>query len=101
MNDLRNALKILAQDTINAEKPVEVTFGSVKETEPLKIETEQRLVLTEEFIVVSENLKEKTVQAFFDDRSVKMKIDNSLKEGDTVIMLRQRGGQKYIVIDRE
>lgn len=31
---------------------------------------------------------------------LKIKIFNALKEGDAVILLRQQGGKKYIVLDR-
>lgn len=101
MSDLCNAIKLLAQEAVSSQKPLEVCFGRVIKESPLKIQTEQKLILTEEFLTVSESLKEKTVTAHFDDRAVEMKLKDGLKEGDSVIMLRQQGGQSYVVIDRE
>ena len=100
MSDLCNAVKILAQEAINSQKPLEAVFGKVINESPLKIETEQRLILTKDFITVAEHLRERTINVHI-DRTVAMKIDNSLKKEDTVIMLRQQGGQRYIVLDRE
>ena len=101
MSDLCNAVKILAQEAINSQKPLEAVFGKVINESPLNIETEQRLILTKDFITVAEHLRERTINVHIDDRTVAMKIDNSLKKEDTVIMLRQQGGQRYIVLDRE
>ena len=92
MSDLCNAVKILAQEAINSQKPLEAVFGKVINESPLKIETEQRLILTKDFITVAEHLRERTINVH---------IDDSLKKEDTVIMLRQQGGQRYIVLDRE
>ena len=90
MSDLCNAVKILAQEAINSQKPLEAVFGKVINESPLKIETEQRLILTKDFITVAEHLRERTINVHIDDRTVAMKIDNSLKKEDTVIMLRQQ-----------
>ena len=61
MSDLCNAVKILAQEAINSQKPLEAVFGKVINESPLKIETEQRLILTKDFITVAEHLRERTI----------------------------------------
>ena len=55
MSDLCNAVKILAQEAINSQKPLEAVFGKVISESPLKIETEQRLILTKDFITIAEH----------------------------------------------
>ena len=42
MSDLCNAVKILAQEAINSQKPLEAVFGKVISESPLKIETEAK-----------------------------------------------------------
>lgn len=51
--ELVRAIKKAATDAVDANKPVEVCFGSVISTTPLKIHVEQKLILNEEQLVLT------------------------------------------------
>lgn len=56
--ELVRTLKKAALDAVKADKPVEVCFGSVIETNPLKISVEQKLILGEEQLVLTKAVKD-------------------------------------------
>lgn len=82
-NGLVETLKKVAVDAVEATKPVNVCFGEVISTDSLKINVEQKMILGEKQLILT--------------RSVT--LDNELQTGDSVILLRQQGGQKFVVID--
>ena len=49
------AVKLLAYDVLQQENLTDICYGTVTETEPLKIVLEQKLELTESFLVLSQN----------------------------------------------
>lgn len=80
-NNLINVIQELVVKTIYAQKPVQLTYGTIKSTTPLKIFIDQRLVLDADFLIML--------------KSVKIKY---LNIGDRVALLREQGGQKYILL---
>ena len=81
---LAEAIKLLAQQQNDGTYPAAVFFGTVKSIAPLKIQIESKLIV-EEFLILVEQLT---------------KQGNKLKVNDKVIVLRQQGGKKYIILDR-
>ncbi len=82
--NLIGIIKKVAVEAVEASNPVAVLFGSVVSTSPLKINVEQRLVVTKEFIRLTNSVTG----------------ENELKANDNVVLLRTQGGQQYIVIDK-
>lgn len=159
---LLNIIKKAAKEAIDEATPSNVMFGTVTNTSPLTINIEQKLNLTSEFLVLTKNVVDYTVDVSMDwstetrnlnanhshdasseisvsskasvspnpdsisvsitnntssDVSVQQKninlshahgisgrksltIHNALKSGDKVILIRQHGGQKYVVLDK-
>ena len=100
---LAETIKLLAQQQNDGTYPTSVLFGTVKAVNPLKVQIDSK-VIVENFFVVSERLTKHEVVAEQEHeqgivRTV-MVIDNSLKVNDKVIVLRQQGGKKYIILDR-
>lgn len=56
--ELVKTLKKAALDAVKADKPVEVCFGNVVGTNPLKISVEQKLTLGEEQLVLTKAVKD-------------------------------------------
>lgn len=86
MPDATRLVKLIKQtalEAMKAEKPVNVCFGKVTSVSPLKILVEQKLTLSKAQLVQS-----KTV------------ADYGLAVGDEVILIRQQGGQKYVITDK-
>lgn len=121
---LYNDLKQIIKDVINAQNPTDVIGGVVLSTNPLTITTDRQedpiptslvtvpgaygereyedviLEVTEGTaeVIGSEtpchvDLAGKTIKA-------KLKFDNSLQEGDGVLMVKGQDGQRHIVIGK-
>lgn len=112
-----------ALDAVDRTQPMSFVFGTVTSTNPLKIATDQKMTLTDEFLILTNAVRDHSV-----DISVswttgepekgntdptgehthnhkiqgrkKITIHNSLTLGEKVLLLRAQGGQDYIVIDR-
>ncbi len=170
---LLNLIKKAAKETIDESTPVNIMFGTVTSTSPLTINVEQKLNLTSEFLVLTKNVVDYTVDVSIEwttetknlnanhnhtasseittntttnvnvsssispnegqsitnivtaesssDSTGKTTVDtkninlshdhnitgkksltihNALKNGDKVILIRQHGGQKYVVLDK-
>jgi hypothetical protein len=90
------AIKKAAMDALEASNPVAVMFGKVTRTNPLEVNVDQRFTLDKNFLVVSETLTEYRVQI----GSSEYTIRPGLQLGDSVILLRVQGGQKFLIVDR-
>lgn len=116
--DLIETIKKAALQTTEASKPVAVMYGVVLGTSPLRVNVEQRLILEAEQLVLSRNVTDhettitplpagdgwSTEASAEHTHAIKgtkrVKINNALKTGDEVILLRMAGGQKFVILDR-
>lgn len=96
-NGLVNAMKQAGTNAVGASGPVTVCYGKVTSASPLRILVDQKMTLGSAQLVLTRNVTDHEVD--FGDMG-KMTVHNSLRDGDAVVLLRQQGGQKYIVIDR-
>ena len=121
-NDLLKSVKKAAIDAVNASQPSDFCFGKVTSAKPLKILVEQKMTLSAAQLVLTRNVtnfKTKVTidwatetqsggsgESSFDSHShaisgtKELTIHNALQVGDEVILLKQKGGQKYLVLDR-
>lgn len=123
---LMKVVKRAALDAVDASKPVQVCFGKVTSASPLKILVEQKMTLGEGQLVLCRNVTDYqtmitggNIQNYYYTGSppnvstvpvspshvhavgkIQVTVHNGLVVGDEVILLRQQGGQKYIVVDR-
>ncbi|BFH11185.1 DUF2577 domain-containing protein [Paenibacillus melissococcoides] len=95
--NLIGIIKSAAADAVEAGNPVAILRGTVTGIEPLSINVDQRFTLTEEFLIMTDSVRE----LFITIAGEKHQIRKSLQPGDTVLMMRVQGGQKYVVLDRE
>lgn len=129
MPDMTGFLKVIKQaalDAVNAQKPVQVCYGTVTEESPLEITVDQKTILEAEDLILCRNVTDYECDVEFSLKTEKlqhnhtgvhgptqpvtlqykvknkkkMKVYNALKKGDAVLLIREQGGQKYIVIDR-
>lgn len=124
--ELVKLIKKSAIEAVAASKPVEICFGKVISVSPLKISVEQKMTLGEPQLVLcrnvteyrtritGENVKNHYYVGKLPDVStvpvdpphihavgkIEIIVHNGLVVGDEVLLLRQQGGQKYIVVDR-
>lgn len=106
MANLVQVLQKVAAQTYNASEPSDFVFGTVLSAGPVKIQVDQKLILTEEFLVLTSNVMDYKVKACMyaiggsEGEKEYITIYNGLKAGDEVIMLKNQGGQRYVVLDK-
>lgn len=124
-NSLGEVIKRMAVGANDANAPTSVLFGTVTSVNPLEITVEQKLKLTKEFLVLTKNVKDYTIDitmncnteetsltASIDNQDIDLThrhnlkgkksitIHNGLKTNDTVILLQQQGGSNFVVLDK-
>lgn len=121
-NDLLNIVKKAALEAVNASQPFDFCFGKVISVEPLKISVEQKMTLGVSQLILTRNVTDFKTKVTIDwltetasggsgDSSFashshavsgkkEVTIHNALQIGDEVILLKKKGGQKYLVLDR-
>lgn len=103
MNNTNDILKVIKQAAVNAveaTKPVNICFGKVISVSPLKIQIEQKLILSKLQLSLTRNVTDYKTSILIDNELKIITIKNALKLNETVLMLRVQSGQKYIVLDR-
>lgn len=114
--DYSALVKVMKQagvEATTASGPVNICFGKVMSIAPLQVLVDQKMTLGAAQLVLTRNVTDYEVEVtvewgteIFDEHKhdiinkKKMLIHNSLMEGDELVLIRQQGGQKYIVIDR-
>ena len=103
-------VKKASVEAMEAAKPVNVYFGEVVGTSPLRINVEQKMILGESQIVLTRNVTDfktaVTVSWNTDDNSATLSgrkeitVHNGFAVSDKVLLIRQQSGQKYFVMDR-
>ena len=80
-NDLIVLIKKAAKEAVTASKPAEIRYGIVTSIKPIEVLIDQKLNLNDDLIVKTEIIK-------------------SLKKGDKIALLRNQGGQEYLILDK-
>lgn len=99
---LLQVMKQSAKETGDATRPVQVCFGKVTSTTPLKIQIDQKITLGKAQLVLTRNVTDYETEITVNGWENKQRttIHNALKAGEEVVLLRQQGGQKYVVLER-
>lgn len=93
MNNLIDIIKEISVNANENNKPMNLFYGIVKSTSPLKIDVEQKMLLGKNQLILTRNVTDyRTNDGVL--------ISNALNTGDKVILLRVQGGQKFLVLDR-
>lgn len=102
VHEFISIMKKAALDAVEASKPVNVYFGKTVSISPLKINVEQKMILGEKQLILSERVTDFETMVTVDQETEKKKITvhNGLVVGDEVLLIRLQGGQEFLVIDR-
>lgn len=130
MLDAKNVLELIkkaAKEAVDASQAADFCYGTVTSASPLKILVEQKMELTSAQLVLCRNVTNytTTVTVTVDgadwltedksggtgdsafaahNHSIKgtktVIINNALKAGDKVVLIKKQGGQEYLVLDR-
>jgi hypothetical protein len=90
MGDIAGLIKLAALDAVEADKPVCVMYGRVVGVSPLTVDIEQKLRLSGEQLVSFSlpRCSNPMAQCSF----------TGISTGDTVALLREQGGQRFLVL---
>lgn len=113
VNDLLEHIKKVAVKAVEAGKPAAIVIGKVTNVSPLKINVEQKLTLTSAQLILTKNVTNYSINVAIDtatseseahshkiEGTKKITIKNGLVVGEKVVLLREQGGQRFIVLDR-
>lgn len=90
-------IKKAATEAVDAQKPVNVFFGTVLSANPLTIDVEQKMKLGSQSLVLTQAVSDHKVTVDFGGGKQEITVFNGLVAGDKVALLRQAGGQQFIV----
>ena len=84
MPNLMESMRQIAANERQSSLPTMVCFGKVVSLSPFRVQVDQKLVLTKEFLIVKTGVSA-----------------SSFKVGDVLILFRNEGGQKYLIFDKK
>lgn len=100
-NDILLMIKKAALDVVNANKPVEILYGTVETASPLAIRVNQTTLLQEINLVLTRNVSNYSIQFLEATLGTStLYLQNSLVQGEKVVLIKLQGGQDYLVLDR-
>lgn len=121
-NDLLVAVRQSCMTMMQTMQLSTFEYGTVTSVSPLRIQVEQKKTLTKAQLVLTRNVTDFETEITVDwttgnrsggsgdsafsshnhdiDGKKKIKVHNALKVGDKVVLMKQHGGQKYLVVDR-
>lgn len=76
-----NIIKQAALGAVDTSNPVSILFGEITKANPLEVNVDQRFTLTEDFLIVLDQVKE-------------------LSAGDRIALLRVQGGHSYVILGK-
>lgn len=120
---LLDIMKRASLDAVENSKPSDLRYGTVLSTSPLKIQVTNQMVLPQSVLIVPQYLTDYEIDITVHDWLTENKSGGSgdpafashnhlitgkktitvhaaLKVGDKVVLIRQAGGQNYLVVDR-
>lgn len=108
--------------------PLNILYAKVISISPLKVETEQKLIIDEEFLILTDAVRDYKTKISFDNPDIKqvfttwnmtqtnesspskisfkekikhdITVYNALEVGEGIILIRVQGGQEYIILGR-
>ena len=119
MSRINELIKQISLNANDANAPVALMFGTVTSASPLTINVEQKLNLTSEFLILTNAVKDHEVEMTVDHETEeseeleellkhtheykgkkKFTVHNGLKVGESVVLLRMQGGQRFLVLGK-
>ena len=95
---LIKAIKQIVKEQLESEKLTDMFTGYVSSESPLVIKISDKIPLSGKLLLVPEYFAKKTYNITGADHSHTLEIDNSLKTGDVVNLLRVQNGRRFVVM---
>lgn len=101
--ELAEAIRQISRQQTEGTYPATVLFGTIENVNPVNLKIGKNTIppefitLADQFIKTEYDAK---IMEGSETKVVRIIVDNSLKVNDKVIVLRQQGGQNFIILDR-
>ncbi len=99
-NDFLELIKKVSNYTVEISQLADFCYGKVVSVSPLKITVEQHMEFGKAQLVLTRNVSDFNIYITIDNNKKTVTVHNALQIGEQVILIRKKGGQKYLVIDR-
>ena len=90
---MSEVIKLSALRAVEDSDVADVVSGVVVGVNPLRIQIDQKIELTEKFLVLCRNVTDYWLDAVIDGARVSFLVDNALKDGESVVLMQKEGGQ--------
>lgn len=117
MSEFIGLIKKAAMDAYEQASPMGTAIGLVENTNPLSIRISDKIALDTERLILTKNVKNHLITAEVNhytgytdcgdgshshsySGTKKYFVKNGLQKGDSVLLIRCEGGQRYIVLER-
>lgn len=106
MADMHELIKKIALAVVEESKPTAVLFGEVTSVSPLKITIDQKLTLDENFLILTNNVRDHKVDMTFDFSTKSKTLDgnhshDTQSSGDISVTSKLKPEQPGTVIENE
>lgn len=81
LHDLNAVIKQAALAAVNNSKPMQLYIATIVSMDPITVRMSQQITIDEAFLIKTQTLM-------------------SCSAGDKVVLLRQAGGSRYVVVDK-
>ena len=101
MTEFTRAVKRVAVQAVKETVPANAVFGTVVSPEPLQIAVGYEKPIYGELLILPSSFRKNTnttTSGGNPSHTHTIEIDNSLKMGDKVALLKMQGGQRHIVL---
>ena len=99
--DIIEVMKKAAMGAVAASQPAKFVYGKVTRAKPLEVAVNEKLTLPAHHLRLTQHLTEYRVLAKMGTGGYQyMTIDNKLRVGDKVVLLKNQGGNGFLIIDR-
>lgn len=86
----------------------DVLYGIVTSLKPLKVQLSNQMIITDDFITLGKHIGKFTIKGKISNHheskangDAQFELDNSLKMGDKVTLIRGNGGQRFYLFERQ
>lgn len=98
INDMLELIKEVAINAVQAEDPMEIQYGTVKKLNPFTVDMGE-YTLEDDFLILSRTIKGLLKSATSCCRNGAECRFGKLEIGDTVALLKDAGGDDWLVLD--
>lgn len=100
-NEWVDHIRQIVLQAVDAGDPCDIMTGTVARASPVSVQIDQKTILTPGQLIVPEHLRDHTANMVIPGiGDVMVTVKNNLRVGDTVLLIQQKGAQRYLIVGR-